>query len=283
MDDLEAVRRGDPEAREEWVAAWWPRVYRMALALTGHEADAEDLAQDTMVAALEALPRYRGNAQPSTWLYAILVRRHRSYLRRGPPPPRTPIDPPDPALENALSILSHLSPAQRVTAALFYIEDMNVKEFPALSVCPRLLCAGVSIEQGTTCDVPLTEWLIHHLEINAMNEEEREIRAALRGLRQAPIPPAPPMAPPVSKKARAPVGIFAAAAAMLFLLILVLGDFIKDDTDVASALSERLSTLQVRVGNIENEELRSLLQQEITLLRRELELAKRDSGTPNPH
>ena len=46
MDDLEGVRRGDPEARERWVAAWWPRVYRMALAMTGREPDAEDLAQE---------------------------------------------------------------------------------------------------------------------------------------------------------------------------------------------------------------------------------------------
>ena len=128
MDDLEAVRRGDPEARERWVAAWWPRVYRMALAMTGREPDAEDLAQETMMAGLTALERFRGDSSESTWLYAILLRKHLSRLRRPPAPLRRISPPREPEVEEALALLAELPPAQKITASLFYVEDLSVKE-----------------------------------------------------------------------------------------------------------------------------------------------------------
>lgn len=128
MDDLEAVRRGDPEARERWVAAWWPRVYRMALAMTGREADAEDLAQETMMAGLAALERFRGESSESTWLYAILLRKHLSRMRRPPAPLRRISPAREPEVEEALALLAELPPAQKITASLFYVEDLSVKE-----------------------------------------------------------------------------------------------------------------------------------------------------------
>jgi RNA polymerase sigma factor (sigma-70 family) len=128
VDDLEAVRRGDPEARDRWVAEWWPRVYRMALAMTGKEADAEDLAQETLMAGLAAVTRFRGESAESTWLYAILLRKHRSRLRRPPAVPR-PVSPPrEPDLDEALALLEDLPPAQKITATLFYVEDLSVRE-----------------------------------------------------------------------------------------------------------------------------------------------------------
>ena len=131
MGELDDVRRGDPAARERWVAAWWPRVYRMALALCGREADAEDLAQETMMAGLGSLHRYRGEASEGTWLYAILLRKHLSARRRPPPPPRPSPLPREPEVEEALALLASLKPALRITAALFYVEDLSVEEIAA--------------------------------------------------------------------------------------------------------------------------------------------------------
>ena len=128
MDDLDGVRRGDPEARERWVAAWWPRVYRMALAMTGREPDAEDLAQETLMAGLAAAERFRGESSESTWLYAILLRKHLSRLRRPVAPPRRPSPPREPEVDEALALLTDLPPAQKITATLFYVEDLPVKE-----------------------------------------------------------------------------------------------------------------------------------------------------------
>ncbi len=128
MDELEAVRRGDREARERWVAAWWPRVYRMALAMTGREADAEDLAQETMMAGLAAVQRFRGESTESTWLYAILLRKHLSRLRRPAAVPRPASFSREPDLGEALALLADLPPEQKITATLFYVEDLSIKE-----------------------------------------------------------------------------------------------------------------------------------------------------------
>lgn len=62
-------------------------VYNLALRLLGNAQDAEDLAQDALIRALKALPRFRGECQVSTWLYRITVNtwknRVRSEKRRG--------------------------------------------------------------------------------------------------------------------------------------------------------------------------------------------------------
>ena len=49
-------------------------VYRLALSLSGNHADAEDIAQETFVAIIGALPRFRGDAKLSTWIYRIVLR-----------------------------------------------------------------------------------------------------------------------------------------------------------------------------------------------------------------
>ena len=50
------------------------RVYRVALSMSGNHADAEDIAQEAFVAIIRALPRFRGDAKLSTWIYRITLR-----------------------------------------------------------------------------------------------------------------------------------------------------------------------------------------------------------------
>jgi RNA polymerase sigma-70 factor (ECF subfamily) len=128
MDDLEAVRRGDPGARERWVSAWWPRVYRMALGMTGRETDAEDLAQETMMAGLGAVGRFRGASSESTWLYSILLRKYRSQGRRPEAVARPGPFASPPDVEEALTLLGTLRAEQKITAMLFYVEGFSIQE-----------------------------------------------------------------------------------------------------------------------------------------------------------
>jgi RNA polymerase sigma-70 factor (ECF subfamily) len=44
-------------------------------------ADAEDLAQDTIIAAIESFPRFRGDSSPRTWVYAIARNQFLKYIR----------------------------------------------------------------------------------------------------------------------------------------------------------------------------------------------------------
>lgn len=58
-------------------------VYRVALRMLGNHADAQDLAQDSLVTAWRSLDRFRGDSQFSTWLYRITTRRALNRLTRG--------------------------------------------------------------------------------------------------------------------------------------------------------------------------------------------------------
>jgi RNA polymerase sigma-70 factor (ECF subfamily) len=72
---LAAAAAGDPAARDAFVRRYRPRVFALGLQLSGSRAEAEDLAQDVMLAALSALPSFRGHSEIFTWLYRIAVRR----------------------------------------------------------------------------------------------------------------------------------------------------------------------------------------------------------------
>ena len=62
-------------------------VHRLVWRLLGpgaSEADGEDLGQQVFVAAHRALPRFRGESKPSTWLYGIATRTvYRELRSRG--------------------------------------------------------------------------------------------------------------------------------------------------------------------------------------------------------
>jgi RNA polymerase sigma-70 factor, ECF subfamily len=61
-----------------------PSFYRIAYRLLGNQADAEDAVQDALLAACKHLNQFRGDAQLSTWLTAIVINSARMQLRQRP-------------------------------------------------------------------------------------------------------------------------------------------------------------------------------------------------------
>ena len=59
-----------------------PSLYRYAYRLLGNRADAEDAVQDALLGALTHLSQFRGDAQLSTWLTAIVINCVRMHLRK---------------------------------------------------------------------------------------------------------------------------------------------------------------------------------------------------------
>lgn len=57
-------------------------VYNVAYRMMGNQHDAEEVAQDAFVSAYRARDRFRGDAQPTTWLYRITVNAALMRLRR---------------------------------------------------------------------------------------------------------------------------------------------------------------------------------------------------------
>jgi RNA polymerase sigma-70 factor (ECF subfamily) len=57
-------------------------LYRYAYRLLGNKPDAEDAVQDALLAAFQHLNQFRGEAQLSTWLTAIVINCARMHLRK---------------------------------------------------------------------------------------------------------------------------------------------------------------------------------------------------------
>jgi len=96
-DLIRRAKAGDRAAFGELVQAHQHEVYTLALRLTADRELAADVAQEALVRAWRALPRFRGEAAFSTWLHRTTVNtawtlrrramKHRSVpLEEGPEP-----------------------------------------------------------------------------------------------------------------------------------------------------------------------------------------------------
>jgi RNA polymerase sigma-70 factor (ECF subfamily) len=104
---LDACRRGDRVALDAVLRAHVPVLDRLLTRLAGPSGDVEDLLQITLIEAVTAFPRFRGEASVQTWLCRIAVNVFRGHLRRPErrrrvalalvPEARDPVEPADPA------------------------------------------------------------------------------------------------------------------------------------------------------------------------------------------
>lgn len=86
VDDAYLVQRaqeGYLDAFEILVGRYSAMAYRVALRLVGNREDAQDVAQESLVAAWQGLDRFRADAAFSSWLYRIVTRRALNKLTRG--------------------------------------------------------------------------------------------------------------------------------------------------------------------------------------------------------
>lgn len=131
-----------------------PRVFHFLRRLTASDTEAEDLAQETFVAAYEALSQWRGEGAFSTWLCGIAFRKYSHQFRRAVltdelteavedmlPTLDTSSDPlarctrreREQAVEKAIAALPRLS---REVFILVRVEEMSYKDAAALLGVP---------------------------------------------------------------------------------------------------------------------------------------------------
>ncbi len=79
---IERVKAGDHRAFELIFDRYASRVYRQALRLTGNEADAEDVVQETFLLAYRKAKTFQGKSEFSTWLYRLTVNAALTKLRQ---------------------------------------------------------------------------------------------------------------------------------------------------------------------------------------------------------
>ncbi len=72
---VEAARAGDRGAFGELVRRYRPRIFALALHITGCRSDADDVVQEAFLRAFDRIGSFRGQSQFFTWLYRIALNR----------------------------------------------------------------------------------------------------------------------------------------------------------------------------------------------------------------
>ncbi|MCE5278555.1 MAG: sigma-70 family RNA polymerase sigma factor [Planctomycetaceae bacterium] len=75
-------RKGDMEAFGLLVTKYQHRVFNVIFRMVGRRADAEELAQDVFLKAMERLSQFRGQSKFYTWLFRIAANLAISHRRR---------------------------------------------------------------------------------------------------------------------------------------------------------------------------------------------------------
>lgn len=145
---VRAARTGSEEAVAELFARHWSRAHRTALLVTGDRAAAEDIAQESFLAALRALPSFDVRRPLGPWLQRIVVNRAIDFsraraLRRevgteAGPEPQAPAAPAGLAPDDELvAALQGLSVEQRAVIVLRYLLELTPGEISRLLELPR--------------------------------------------------------------------------------------------------------------------------------------------------
>lgn len=83
---LQALQRGEPHACDEMIQRYSGKIYNVALRLTGHPNEAEEVLQETFINACRGVSTFEGRASLQTWLYRIATNNGLMRLRRKKPP-----------------------------------------------------------------------------------------------------------------------------------------------------------------------------------------------------
>jgi RNA polymerase sigma-70 factor, ECF subfamily len=78
---IKAARRGSPDAIEALVRQHWPAARRTAVLIVRDEAAAEDVAQESLLAAVGALDSFNARKPFRPWLHRIVTNRALDHLR----------------------------------------------------------------------------------------------------------------------------------------------------------------------------------------------------------
>lgn len=68
---LEAAKRGDEDALTALIERYQPRIYGFGMKMCRNPEDAQDIVQETLLAAARTVRDFRGASSVSTWLYTI--------------------------------------------------------------------------------------------------------------------------------------------------------------------------------------------------------------------
>jgi RNA polymerase sigma-70 factor (ECF subfamily) len=148
---IQRIAEGSREAFEQLYRTWQTRLFRYLLRMVGDSGTAEELTNDTMVAAWKAAPSFKGQSKVSTWLFAIARNKALNSLRRRQPETVE--------VEEAMAVasasggqeqsvsrdrlqstmkdaLQQLSPDHREVMELTFYQELSYQEIAEIMQCP---------------------------------------------------------------------------------------------------------------------------------------------------
>jgi RNA polymerase sigma-70 factor, ECF subfamily len=140
---IRGAKRGSVEDFERLFRAYWPRAHRAAYLVTGDAAAAEDIAQESFLAAIRNLDRFDRHRPFGPWLHRIVVnraidftrsRRLRAEVELGDVHAATPVPEPD---DGTFARIATLSPEHRAVVVLRYVLEYTPGEIAELLDLPR--------------------------------------------------------------------------------------------------------------------------------------------------
>ena len=75
-------RKSKADEFESFIAPYERGIYFTCLRVLGHVQDAEDCAQDCILKAYRSFDSFRGDSEPSTWLYRIAYNCCVDYIKK---------------------------------------------------------------------------------------------------------------------------------------------------------------------------------------------------------
>src|SRR5215831_450952 len=84
LEDAQIIERtlgGEPDAFNLLVHRWERQIYGLTLRMLGRDEEAKDATQETFLSAYRNLPKFRGDAKFSSWIYRIALNICNTKLR----------------------------------------------------------------------------------------------------------------------------------------------------------------------------------------------------------
>jgi RNA polymerase sigma-70 factor (ECF subfamily) len=166
------AQEGYLDAYELLVQRHSAMAYRVALRLAGNHHDAQDIAQEALIAGWENLSQFKADAAFSTWLYRIVTRKALTKVTRGRAAGSLDLltDIPDPAQQPAVQAernfaadavtdaLAALPFAQRVVIVLYHFEGLTYADVAAVTRSTVPAVRSHLFRARRTLGTKLEEW-----------------------------------------------------------------------------------------------------------------------------
>ncbi len=159
QDFIHALQRGDEDAFRRLIAEHQQRLYRLILGFVRDTHSSEDLCQEVFIEVVESIHGFKREAQLSTWLHRIAVRKCLDYKRSQGRQKRFAlltslfaddntliVDPADPIHPGVLmedrekaqllfAAIDRLPEQQRIAYTLCRIDELSVQEAADIMKC----------------------------------------------------------------------------------------------------------------------------------------------------